>query len=167
MALDRASDVSGPVAMMTGPSGTWVTSSDTTVIKGLLRIFSVTSWEKPFRSTARQPPASTRVTSAHCMIRLSHRRSSSFSSPTAFSSRSPRRELEQTSSAKSWLWWAGLIFWGFISYSPTEMPRLASCQAASQPARPAPITFTSISRSPFWSLQRVSLQRSFSRWQSS
>ena len=75
-------------------------------------------------------------------MRELQRRSSSFSSPTAFSSWSERRELEHTSSANSGLWWAGVIFSGFISCSSTGMPRWASCQAASQPARPAPMIFT-------------------------
>ena len=71
-----------------------------------------------------------------------HRRSSSFSRPTAFSIWSERRELEHTSSPKYSVWWAGVIFWGFISRSSTGMPRRANCQAASLPARPAPITIT-------------------------
>ena len=54
------------------------------------------------------------------------------------------------SSARPWLLWAGENFWGFISYNVTGMPRLASCQAASHPARPAPNTVTgSIFLSPF------------------
>ena len=36
---------------------------------------------------------------------------------------------------------AGERFSGFISYSRTATPRIASCHAASAPARPAPITF--------------------------
>ena len=102
----------------------------------------VTACEKARRSTARAPPASTRWASAQDMMREPQRRSSSFSSPTAFSSWSERRELEHTSSANSGLWWAGVIFSGFISCSSTGMPRWASCQAASQPARPAPMIFT-------------------------
>ena len=77
------------------------TSSSTTVMFGCARTRSVTRAEKPCRSTARQPPASTRVASAQHRIKLPSLRSSSFSRPTAFSSRSPRREFEQTSSAKS------------------------------------------------------------------
>ena len=34
------------------------------------------------------------------------------------------------------------FFSGFISYNSTSTPRCASCQAASVPARPAPMTFT-------------------------
>ena len=65
--------------------------------------------------SANAPPASTRVASAHCKIRLSSRRSSSFKRPTAFSRPAPRRELEQHSSAKYSVVWAGVIFSGFIS----------------------------------------------------
>lgn len=57
----------------------------------------------------------TRVASAHCRIKLSSRRSSSFKRPTAFSRPAPRRELEQHSSAKYSVVWAGVIFSGFIS----------------------------------------------------
>ena len=46
---------------------------------------------------------------------LSSRRSSSFKRPTAFSRPAPRRELEQHSSAKYSVVWAGVIFSGFIS----------------------------------------------------
>ncbi len=47
MASLMASDVRGPVAMMTGPAGTSVTSSEMTVIFGWLRMCSVTMPEKP------------------------------------------------------------------------------------------------------------------------
>ena len=70
------------------------------------------------------------------------RRSSSFSSPTAFSSWSERRELEHTSSPKDGLWWAGVIFGVSSPEASRGSPRRASCQAASLPARPAPITIT-------------------------
>ena len=143
MASASGSEVSGPLATMTCPSaGRSVTSPSTTVILGWLRIFSVMASEKAWRSTASAPPASTRWASAQAMMREPQRRSSSFSSPTAFSSWSERRELEHTSSPKDGLWWAGVIFWGFISRSVTGIPRRASCQAASLPARPAPITIT-------------------------
>ena len=50
--------------------------------------------------------------------------------------------LLQTSSAHSLLWWAGERFTGRISTRVTGMPARATCQAASVPARPAPITRT-------------------------
>ena len=55
--------------MTTSPSGISVTSPGTTVILGWERILSVTSRAKPWRSTARAPPASTRVASAQARIR--------------------------------------------------------------------------------------------------
>ena len=142
MASDKASEVSGPEAITTSPGGMDVTSPSTMVIPGWDRMASVTAAEKPSRSTARAPPASTRVWPAQRRISEPHRRSSSFSSPAAFSSWSERRELEHTSSAKPGLWWAGVIFRGFISRRVTAMPRWASCHAASHPARPAPMTVT-------------------------
>ena len=138
----RASEVRGPVATTTSPSGRSVTSPGTTVIRGWLLTRSVTSREKPWRSTARAPPAGTAVSSAQRIKRLPSCRSSSFSRPTAFSSPAARRELEQHSSAKSAVWWAGVNFSGFISRRVTEIPRWASCQAHSLPASPAPMTVT-------------------------
>ena len=137
-----ASEVRGPEAMTTSPWGISVTSPSFTVILGWERTRSVTSRAKPWRSTARAPPASTRVASAQERIRLPRRRISSFKSPTAFSSWSLRSELEQHSSAKYSVSWAGVFFSGFISQSVTWTPRWASCQAHSLPARPAPITVT-------------------------
>ena len=134
--------------MITSPSGISVTSPGTTVILGWFLILSVTIWANPWRSTARAPPASTRVASAQVRIRLSRRRISSFRRPTAFSSWSLRRELEQHSSAKLSVKWAGVFFSGFISRRVTWTPRWASCQAHSLPARPAPMTVTSIEDSP-------------------
>ena len=101
--------------MTTSPSGMAVTSPGMTVMLGWLRIRSVTRFAKPWRSTARAPPASTLVSSAQLRIRDPSRRSSSFKRPTAFSSPAPRRELEQQSSAKASVWWAGVRFSGFIS----------------------------------------------------
>ena len=103
---------------------------------------SVTRRAKASRSTASAPPASTWVSSAQRTTRPPKRRSSSLSRPDALVSSFERSELEQTSSAKSAEWCAGVILSGFISWSSTAMPRSASCQAASQPARPAPITVT-------------------------
>ena len=70
--------------------------------------------------------------------RLPMRRISSFSRPEAESSRSAFRLLEQISSAKPSLLWAGEKWTGFCSYSSTCTPLPASQRAASQPARPAP-----------------------------
>src|SRR5699024_5672067 len=130
-------------------------------------IFSVTARANASRSTASAPPASTRFASAQARIRLSRRRSSSLSSPAALVSSSERSEFEQTSSAKSSEWCAGLCCTGFISCRRTLTPRCASCHAASQPARPAPTTVTvstiggllccSLFGSPFRLLRRLFL----------
>ena len=100
MASASGSEVRGPEAMTTSPSGMDVTSPGIMVILGWLKMVSVTMRAKPSRSTASAPPAGTAVASAQRIMRLFSRRSSSFSRPTAFSSPAPRRELEQQSSAK-------------------------------------------------------------------
>ena len=142
---------------------------------GWFLIFSVTAAAKASRSTASAPPASTRCASAQERIRLSRRRSSSLSRPAAFASSSERSELEHTSSAKSSEWCAGVCCTGFISHRRTEIPRCASCHAASQPASPAPttVTISLIRRSPLpWSFSwrqafslLLSSQRLFSPFQ--
>ncbi len=57
-------------------------------------------------------------------------------------SAAPRNEFEQTSSQNASVVWAGVRAWGFCSTRVTSMPRSASCQATSHPARPAPMTVT-------------------------
>ena len=62
--------------------------------------------------------------------------------PTAFcSSSSERKELEQTSSARAPVWWAKVPVTGRISCRTTGTPISAACQAASEPARPPPMTW--------------------------
>src|SRR5262249_27202983 len=92
-------------------------------------------------STARAWPAGTAVWRANSMSNDPARRISSLSNQGAVFSLSDFNELEQTSSANFPVWCAGVDFSGRISYSSTAMPRRAHCQAASQPARPAPIIF--------------------------
>src|SRR6185369_37202 len=70
------------------------------------------------------------------------RRISSFSNQGAVFRLSDFRELEQTSSAKSAVWCARVERTGRISHSSTATLRRAHCHAASEPARPAPITRT-------------------------
>ena len=101
MAAEKASEVSGPVAMITFPSGISVTSPSRTVMSGWLRIFSVISAENRSRSTARAPPAATAVSLAQGTQRLPSRSISALSSPAADSRRLALKELEQISSAKS------------------------------------------------------------------
>ena len=43
------------------------------------------------------------------------------------------------------MWCAGVDLMGLISTNLTGTPKFATCQAASEPARPAPITITSFS----------------------
>src|SRR6266853_380293 len=77
------------------------------------------------------------------MISEPSRRISACSSPTALlAASSERNELEQTSSARPSVRWASVIRWGRISCRTTGIPDLATCQAASEPARPAPIICT-------------------------
>jgi hypothetical protein len=54
--------------------------------------------------------------------------------------------LLQTNSANSALWWAGEGRSGRISTNLTGTPARATCQAASVPAKPAPITSTGFGR---------------------
>ena len=68
----------------------------------------------------------------------------SFNSPAAEPILLAFNELEQTNSANPSYRCAGENLAGFISCNVTGIPRQASCQAASQPAKPAPITETVI-----------------------
>ena len=67
---------------------------------------------------------------------------SSCQSPAALSLLSAPKLLLQTNSANSDEWCAGDFFFGRISKRVTFMPALAICHAASDPAKPAPITVT-------------------------
>src|SRR5262249_49538126 len=71
------------------------------------------------------------------------RRISACSRPTALvAPSSERNELEQTSSASPPVLWAGVMRAGRISCNTAGTPHWASCHAASQPAWPAPTTWT-------------------------
>ncbi len=146
MSADSASDVSGPVATMTGAAGSHrgiaVTSSRHTVMRGWLAIASVIVCANRSRSTASAAPAGTRLSSAARMTSEPRRRISSFSRPTALSSLSPRNELLHTSSARRSVLCTAVGRTGRISYSVTGTPRDAICQAASHPARPPPMIRT-------------------------
>ena len=61
-------------------------------------------------STARAEPAGTLDARAASMVRLPRTDISAFKRPMAFSGISERRELEQQSSAKRSVWWAGVFF---------------------------------------------------------
>src|ERR1700738_3338770 len=77
------------------------------------------------------------------MITEPSRRISACSKPTALlAASSERNELEQTSSARPSVRCASVIRPGRISCRTTRTPALATCQAASEPARPAPTICT-------------------------
>src|SRR5437016_5805496 len=109
------------------------------LIRGCDAIASVMRDEKRSRSTASAAPAGTRVSSAARITSEPSRRISSFKRPTALSSLSPRKELLQTSSARRSVLWTAVGWSGRISYSVTDLPSDAACQAASEPARPPPM----------------------------
>src|SRR5581483_3432514 len=97
---------------------------------------------KPSRSTASEPPAGTRFRSATAMTSDPRRRISSFRRPIAVVRSALRKLFEQTSSARRSVVCASVPRTGRISKRSTATPRRASCQAASQPASPPPITVT-------------------------
>src|SRR3954454_14218361 len=141
----RAGEVSGPVATMTlsqSSGGNPETSSRTMVTSGWRASVSDTAPENASRSTARAPPAGTLWASAQRRIRLSQRRISSCSRPTAlYSASSERNEFEHTISASPSVWCASVWRTGRISCRTDGTPAEAICQAASLPARPPPMTW--------------------------
>src|SRR5436190_8087489 len=140
ISLASASDVSGPVAMtVSSSSSICEISSRRIVISGSRVITSVTLAANSARSTASACPAGTAQPFAISISNDPARRISSFSSHGAVFSLSDFREFEQTSSAKSDVWCAGVERTGRISYRSTGTPRRAHCHAASEPANPAPI----------------------------
>ena len=117
-----------------------VTSSRTTRISGSRSMAAVTACGRTCRGPRRardrrEPRSGARSPSA------ANRRGASL--PSAARARCSRvsdfSELEQTSSAKFAVWCAGVERTGRISYSSTATPRRAHCQAASEPASPAPM----------------------------
>ena len=104
-------------------TGCDVTSPRRMLISGCDAIASVTRDENRSRSTASAAPAGTRASSAHRMMSDPSRRISSFSRPTALSSLSPRKEFEQTSSARPSVLWTAVGFTGRISWRTTGTPR--------------------------------------------
>ena len=128
--------------MTVGPDGMTWTSSRLTSISGWAANASVMYWAKTWRSTARACPAGTLAVSAAAITNDPRPRISSFSRPTAATRAALRKELEQTSSASLSVWWASVGRTGRISYRRTVTPWWASCQAASLPANPPPMTVT-------------------------
>src|SRR5688572_5011913 len=135
--------------MITGPSGSSSMTRRSMRTFGCSARRAVTSRPKPTRSTASASPAGTRWRSAQAMTSDPARRSSALRSPAGAVGSSERSEFEHTSSHRSGVRCAGDIAAGFISISVTRRPRSASCQAASEPASPAPITWTSGRRTLF------------------
>src|SRR5579883_648368 len=125
---------------MVRPSGIVRTSSRTSRMRGSASTAAVSAAAKRVRSTARHAPAGTRCASAMRMTSEPSRRISSLRSPTAVSSVALRNEFEQTSSPRRSVWCAGVRQAGRISQRSTSSPARASCQAASDPASPPPIT---------------------------
>src|SRR5947209_17467577 len=144
MSADSASEVSGPVATIVSPSSSLmrVTSLRRSWIRGSLWIASRIFAEKTSRSTAKACPAGTAASSAQRNSAEPARLISCLSSHGAVLGDSDLREFEHTSSPKSPVWCAGVIFTGRISNSSTSTPKRASVSAASHPASPAPITLT-------------------------
>ena len=96
-------------------------------------------------STAKAPPAGIENLSAVLIIKELKVLNSSCSKPADLSELRAPKLLLQTNSPNSLVWCAGVEWMGLISTSFTGTPKLAICQAASLPARPAPITITSLS----------------------
>ena len=145
MAAASAGEVRGPVATMTldqSGGGRPATSARSMVTRGWASRRAVISAEKGTRSMASALPAGTAWRSAVAMTRPEAARISQWRRPTAFCSwSSERKELEQTSSARAAVWWAGVPVAGRISCRTTGTPISAACQAASEPARPPPMTW--------------------------
>ena len=122
-------------------AGIRVTSPRSMLTSGSASRVRVTSPAKISRSTASAEPAGTLAPSAARITSEPMVRISWCSRPTALvSTSSERRELEQTSSARPSVAWASVARTGRISCSTTRWPARAICQAASEPARPPPIT---------------------------
>ncbi len=145
MASAKLGEVSGPVAMMTDPQsagGRPAISPRSILISGWASMRAVTAALNGSRSMASAPPAGTAWASAMAMIRPRACRISQCRRPTAFcSSSSERKELEQTSSARPSVRCAKVATCGRISWRMTGTPASAACQAASDPARPPPMTW--------------------------
>ena len=122
------SEVSGPVAIITIPFLPSILSTSFLIISilELLLISSVILLENFSLSTAKACPAGTFVSSATLINNESSFLNSSFNSPQAFVILFDLNELLHTISAKLLLLCAGENFSGFISYSLTFIPLLAT-----------------------------------------
>ncbi|MPM94682.1 hypothetical protein SDC9_141830 [bioreactor metagenome] len=93
--------VNGPLATITGVSGSTEASALRKLTNGCCFRIAVIFRAKTSRSTANALPEGKAHSSATRIIRLSNLRISAFNKPTPFVSALLRKELEQTSSAKS------------------------------------------------------------------
>ena len=145
--LANTSAVSGPVARIVIFSLLGRSSCSNLLIstKGWLDKDSVKALLNLDLSTAKAPPAGTENLSAVWIIIELKNLSSFCNKPAALSELKAPKLLLQTNSPNSSVWWAGVYLKGLISTNLTGTPELATCQAASEPARPAPITITSFS----------------------
>jgi hypothetical protein len=109
------------------------------VMFGVDAITFVTAAAKRSRSTANASPAGTRASSPQRITIESISRISCLSRPTALVGAEERKEFEHTSSARFDVACAGVDFTGRISWRSTLCPRLASANAHSLPASPAPM----------------------------
>ena len=144
--MSSASDslVKGPVAkiVICWAFGRYGHSSLTIFIRGWEESSFVIDRLNWLLSTASAPPAGTECWSAFAITIDFKFLYSSCKRPAALSLLIAPKLLLQTSSANSGEWWAGDFFFGRISKRVTLTPALAICHAASDPARPAPITIT-------------------------
>ena len=130
--------------MIVGASGITSIFFRTRVIFGWLVIRSVTNSENKFRSTARAEPAGTVALFAQSRSRELNFFNSEINIPEARSGKVEPSEFEHTSSARFPVECAPVGDSGRISYSETEIPLWAACQAASLPDKPPPITTSSL-----------------------
>ena len=139
--------VRGPVAITLIPSISSTLQTSLFIISILLFdfIFSVIYFENISLSTASACPAGIFALYAALINRLSKISISFFNKPQALVKDSDFKELLHTSSAKSLLVCASLLFSGFISYNFTFILLFARIHAHSHPASPAPIIDTTFS----------------------
>ena len=136
----KTSEVRGPEAIIAGASGISVISSLIRLIFGFSSIIFVTFEEKSSLSIARAAPAGTAESKAAFIKKEPRIDISFFKSPLAFVTSKEPRLFEQTNSARFSVLCAPVVFFGRISYKSTSIPLFASCNAASEPANPPPIT---------------------------
>ena len=119
-----------------------VASARTSSMLGWPVMAPVTASAKSSRLTASALPAGSAWRKAVAMMKLPKPSISFLRMPRARSGKVLPMELLQTNSARRSPVWAAVGRVGRISTRRTWWPRLASCQAASLPASPPPMTVT-------------------------